>query len=143
MTCTGISWLVEGHVIYQYHHGELTLDALSQSVPMLVELLDKLPGDHKVHFINDFLDLTASPPAAKLRNAINPVFQHPRFGWAINIQGKTGGIVAFVTHLFRFRLKLVQSYQEALAVLPLIDPSLATGFTWPETPPREPFTWNY
>lgn len=143
MTCVGITWLVEGHVIYQYHHGELTLDSLSQSVPMLVAMLDELPGEHRVHFLNDFLELTSSPSAGKLRNAINPVFQHPRFGWAINIQGQTGGIVAFVTHLFRFRLKLVQSYQEAVAVLPMIDPSLEAGFTFPDMPPREPFTWTY
>ena len=119
-----ITWLVEDRVLYVKSVDAVTVDELFAADEQILGELNRVDTP-KLHVLLDDVEQT-SQPGLREYNKLQSI-RHPKIGWVIEF-GTNNKMILFVSsaivQMFRIPYRVVQTREEAIAMLYKADPSL-------------------
>jgi hypothetical protein len=120
-----IQWSIPKRVIYARYYGDMTMDAIVQSMedakPYFAE------GIPMVHYIMDVTEVNSFPKLTELARGLK-YEQQDNLGWSIYVgaEGIARFVISVTTQLAGSRFRLFDTLDEAMAFLTENDTSLVT-----------------
>ena len=120
----GVTWLIEGHVVYGEFVGEITLDELAAFDEQTVAMLDSSSAP-MVHGIHDMSAVTQYPPLSKIPKYASA--SRPNSSWTV-MAGMPNKFLMFLasvsSQIMKLRFQFTKSVPEAVDFLRELDPSV-------------------
>lgn len=122
-----VTWLIEGHVLYNRIEGMLTTEELRAGSAQMRQMLDQ--GEHKlVHALFDLTRAQGVPlQISTISEITQPFLTHPNTGWIIAFGTQNGMIrmiSSIVSQTFRTRFRFYPEREEAIHMLQSLDATL-------------------
>jgi hypothetical protein len=122
-----LKWLIRDRVILEEYVGDINIQQVTEAMKN-VEAMVEASGAPLVHALADTSAMKGFPThLIELQNATRSLLSHPRYGWLI-IYGRNDMMLRFIlqvlTGVFKVRLRMFDTRDEALEFLATVDSTL-------------------
>jgi len=119
-----VEWYLEDRIIWLHSSGVVTAEEAQGVDPELVALFDQSSAE-QVHVIVDNSEAERMPAPTAFMSLQWP--KHPKLGWSV-VYGEKRKMIKFITatvaQLFKAHTRIVETFDEAVDALQLLDPTL-------------------